>query len=108
MRSFPMCTGVSGSRRNAPFKLTRPARISSAAWEREQRPSFESARARPMFREFLDREAVHLPARFLMGSAFPGHGLRFLGVFHFAVTPGQPGTRFVRLIVKRSHSTTVG
>src|SRR5215831_10046897 len=49
MRSAPIWTGVSGSRLNAPFKLTRPPRISSLAFEREQKPSFESARARPTF-----------------------------------------------------------
>src|SRR5258708_38792257 len=49
MRSFPRCTGVSGSRRTAPFHFTRPAAISSAARDREQWPSFESARASPTF-----------------------------------------------------------
>src|SRR6267378_3033553 len=108
MRSFSRCTGVSGSRRKVPFSLTRPARIHSAAREREQTPSFESARARPMFREFFDRGAAGLPARFLMGSAFLRRNLRFFRVFHFAVTPGQPGARLGGLIVKRPHSAAVG
>src|SRR5690348_15963345 len=47
MPSRPSATGVSGSRRTLPFRRTRPARASSAACEREQYPSFESARARP-------------------------------------------------------------
>src|SRR6266436_9991413 len=99
MGSFPMCTGVSGSRRNVPFSLTRPARISSAACEREQTPSLESARARPMFREILDRGAGELPARFLMDSASLRRGLRFFRALYFAVTPGQPGAGFVGLVV---------
>src|ERR1041385_7289543 len=44
--------GDSGSRRTRPFRCTRPARISSAAWAREQKPSLESARASPIFRVF--------------------------------------------------------
>src|SRR5882724_13106584 len=108
MRSFSRCTGVSGSRRNFPFSLTRPARISSAACEREQTPSLESARARPMFREVFDRGAAELPARFLMGLTLLRRGLRFFWMFHFAVTPGQPGAGFGGLIVKRAHSAAVG
>src|SRR6266850_44025 len=108
MRSFSMCTGVSGSRRNVPFSLTRPARISSAACEREQTPSLESARAKPMFREVLDRGAAELPARFLIGSTFLRRGLRFFRMLHFAVTSGQPGAGFGGLIVKRPHSAAVG
>src|SRR5882672_6651009 len=108
MRSFPRCTGVSGSRRNVPFSLTRPARISSAAWEREQMPSLESARARPMFRKVFDWGAAELPARFLMGLTFLRRRLRFFRVLYFAVTPGQPGAGFAGLIVKRAHSAAVG
>src|SRR5882724_13672390 len=108
MRSFSMCTGVSESRRNVPFSLTRPARISSAACEREQTPSLESARARPMFREVLDRGAAKLPARFLIGSTFLRRGLRFFRVLYFAVTPGQPGASFAGLIVKRAYSAAIG
>src|SRR5713226_992997 len=108
MRSFSRCTGVSGSRRNVPFSLTRPAQISSAACEREQMPSLESARARPMFREVLDRGAAELPARFLMGLTFLGCSLRFFRMFHFSVTPGQPCAGFAGLIVKRAHSASIG
>src|SRR5271166_5594783 len=55
MRSFSILTGNSGSRRTLPFNCTRPARIISAACEREQYPSFEIALARPTFRgESLD------------------------------------------------------
>lgn len=44
-----MCTGDSGSRRTAPFKVTLPARMSSPASLREQKPSLDNALAKPMF-----------------------------------------------------------
>jgi hypothetical protein len=38
-----------------PFNLTRPARINSVACEREQYPSFDSVRAKPIFRADCSR-----------------------------------------------------
>src|SRR6266487_5315032 len=50
MQSVSIRTGVSGSRFVLPFNPTRPARINSAACEREQYPSFDIARAKPIVR----------------------------------------------------------
>src|SRR5215467_4726639 len=47
MRSKPRRTGVEGLVGREPFSLILPRRISSKAWEREQKPSLERARARP-------------------------------------------------------------
>ena len=40
----------------APFRVTLPRRIKSKAWEREQKPSLESARARPTLFEMAVAE----------------------------------------------------
>ncbi len=47
IRSRCQFTGRSGSRWMVPLTETRPARIKEKAAEREQYPSFESARASP-------------------------------------------------------------
>jgi hypothetical protein len=49
IRSLLKRTGVSTLRRTTPFSFTLPVRINSTASDREQNPSFDSARASPVF-----------------------------------------------------------
>src|ERR1700736_4591042 len=85
MRSRFRRTGVSGSRRIVPFRVTRPPRMSSPALEREQKPSLDNARARPVL--------LFAPGKAFSARSFDCLWVLCLGVRTLQIAP-LPGSLF--------------